>query len=156
MTQDDLLSHYWSIDPQALTARLNTSPQDGLDPSEAARRLASTGPNLVSQKTKATPLGLFLNQFKSPIVLILLAATLISAFLGDWVDAVIILAIVLGSALLSFFQEYNASNAAEKLRAQVSIKSQVQRGCQRRAIAARTRLPPGIYSKAAMSLVYWR
>ncbi len=104
MLHDDLFSQYWSEEPDVLVSHLATSLESGLDPAEAARRLASTGPNQVGQKAKTTPLGLFLNQFKSPIVLILLAATLISAFLSDWVDAVIIFAIVLGSALLSFFQ----------------------------------------------------
>lgn len=153
MPQDDLLSHYWSEEPEAIVAHLTTTLESGLDPAEAARRLASTGPNQISQKAKTTSLGLFLNQFKSPIVLILLGATLISAFLSDWVDAVIIFAIVLGSALLSFFQEYYASNAAEKLRAQISVKSQVLRGGNVIAIPTEQIVPGDIVLLSAGSLI---
>lgn len=130
MAETDLLTKYWNVEPEVLLSGLNTSAENGLSPAEAARRLASNGPNLLSKKAKITPLGLLLNQFKSPIVIILLGATVVSAFLGDWLDAVIIFAIVLGSALLSFFQEFNASSGAEKLRAKVSLKSQVVRGEQ--------------------------
>ncbi|HEX7976790.1 MAG TPA: cation-transporting P-type ATPase, partial [Anaerolineales bacterium] len=106
---------YWSEPPDQLAARLGSGPQ-GLSAAEAARRLAQVGPNLLQEREKATALGLFLNQFKSPIILILLLATVVSIIVGDTLDAVIILAIVLGSAALSFIQEYGASNAAEKLR----------------------------------------
>jgi Mg2+-importing ATPase len=153
MTEEDLLAHSWSADLPALAARLNASLENGLDQAEAARRLVSVGPNQVSQRTRATALGLFLNQFKSPIMLILLAATLVSAFLSDWLDAVIIFAIVLGSALLSFFQEYNASNAAEKLRAQISVKSQVLRGGQTLSIPATQIVPGDVVLLSAGSLI---
>ena len=110
-----LPASYWSVKPEDLLIQLDSSA-DGLNAAEAAARLARFGPNTLSARKHATALGLLLNQFKSPIILILIFATLISAGLQDWVDAVIILAIVLGSALLSFWQEYGASNAAEKLR----------------------------------------
>lgn len=153
MTQDDLLSHYWSAEPKTLVSHLATSLESGLALDEAARRLASVGPNQVGQKAKTTPLGLFLNQFRSPIVLILLAATIVSAFLRDWVDAVIIFAIVLGSALLSFFQEYSASSAAEKLRSQISVKSQVLRGGNVLLIPAEQIVPGDVVLLSAGSLI---
>ena len=153
MTQGDLLTHYWNAQPDAIISGLNTSPESGLSPAEAARRLASNGPNLLSKKKKITPLGLLLNQFKSPIVIILLGATVVSAFLSDWLDAVIIFAIVLGSALLSFFQEYNASNAAEKLRAKVSLKSQVVRGGQTLSIPSEQITPGDVVLLSAGSLI---
>jgi Mg2+-importing ATPase len=59
----------------------------------------------LQEQKRATTLGLFLNQFKSPIILILLLATGISAILGDWVDAIIILITVGGNAVLSFSAE---------------------------------------------------
>ncbi len=96
--------------------QLQSSPQ-GLTETEAQLRLEKYGPNILKARQELTPLKLFLNQFKSPIVLILIFATLLSAFLKDWADAIIILLIVLGSAILSFVQENNAHNAADKLRA---------------------------------------
>ena len=117
---------FWDQPIEALFARLESQP-GGLTAEQATQRLAVVGPNSLEQRKQSTPLGLFLNQFKSPIVLILLAATIISAFVHDWTDAIIILAIVMGSAVLSFIQEYSASNAADKLRQQVSLKAKVVR-----------------------------
>jgi len=118
--------HYWSEPAADLLKRLGSSTE-GLTSADAAERLSTQGKNTLETKKKASALGLFLNQFKSSIVLILLAATIISGFVGDWTDAVIILAIVLCSAVLSFFQEYNASNAAEQLKKQISMKTRVLR-----------------------------
>jgi Mg2+-importing ATPase len=117
---------FWSKEVNAVTQSLNSS-LNGLSANDAQEILQRIGPNSTQTKKRVTPLGLILNQFKSPIVLILIFATLISAFLKDWADAIIILLIVIGSALLSFIQEYNANNAAEKLRAQVSLKTEALR-----------------------------
>jgi hypothetical protein len=62
--------------------------------------------------------GTCLRQFISPILLILLVATITSAVLGDWIDTAIILFMILGSVTLSFVREYRANSAAEKRRAQ--------------------------------------
>jgi len=82
---------YWSQPLDNLLATLH-SASDGLSMADARQRLAQFGPNLLRAREKATALGLLLNQFKSPIILILLFATAVSAVLGDWVDALIILA----------------------------------------------------------------
>jgi magnesium-transporting ATPase (P-type) len=95
------VDHYWSQGSGVLIAALHSSPQ-GLTTTEAEQRLEQVGPNLVKAKRQATVLELFLSQFKSPIILMLLFATGVSAVLGEWVDAAIVLAIILGSAVLSF------------------------------------------------------
>jgi len=74
--------------------------------------------------------GLFVNQFKNPLVLILMVASIISMFAGEWIDAGVVLAIVLGSTILGFAQEYVAGNAIEKLRSKVTIHSSVLRDGQ--------------------------
>ena len=106
-----------------------------------------------SSRAQVTPLRLFLNQFKSPIVLILVFATIISAFVQDWTDAVIIMAIVLGSAVLSFVQEYSASNAAEKLKAQVNVKARVLRDGKEQSIPAEEVVPGDVVLLSAGSLI---
>ncbi|MBI3173805.1 MAG: magnesium-translocating P-type ATPase [Chloroflexi bacterium] len=121
---------FWSKGKEDLLQAMQTTGESGLSQTEAAKRLEQAGPNRIHDKEQVTPLELFLDQFKSPIVLILVFATILSAFLSDWVDAFIILLIVLGSALLSFSQEYNAHNAAEKLRGQISLKTTVLRDGQ--------------------------
>jgi Mg2+-importing ATPase len=143
---------YWSQPAEELLAALGAT-SDGLGSAEAGQRLAQVGPNLLQAKERATALRLFLNQFKSPIVLILIFATGVSAATQDWVDALIILAIVLGSALLSFFQEYGANNAAEKLRAQVTIKASVLRDGQAQQVPAEQVVPGDVVLLSAGSLV---
>jgi P-type Mg2+ transporter len=113
---------FWSKPIDEIAESVNSS-MNGLSEKDARAVLLRVGPNRLQSKQRVTPLGLFLNQFKSPIVLILIFATAISAILQDWVDAGIILSIVTGSALLSFYQEYNANNAADKLKEQVSFKT---------------------------------
>ncbi len=144
--------HYWSQPLDNLLAALESAP-DGLSTAEAARRLQQFGPNVLKAREKATPLKLFLGQFKSPIVLILLFATGVSAVTQEWVDAVIILAIVFGSALLSFFQEYNANTATEKLRAQVTVKATVVRDGQPQAVPAEQVVPGDVVLLSAGSLI---
>ena len=143
---------YWSQPLDRLLMSLG-STSDGLTTADAQQRLAQYGPNVLETEEKATALGLFLSQFKSPIVLILLFATGVSAATQEWVDAVIILLIVLGSALLSFFQEYSANTAAEKLRAQVTINATVLHDDRSQSIPAEEVVPGDVVLLSAGSLV---
>lgn len=143
---------YWSQSQEELLASLQSRP-DGISPDEAAARLEQHGPNLIEATKQTSAAGLFLNQFKSPIVIILLLATTISALLKDWIDAAIITAIVLASALLSFVQEYSADNATEKLKAQVTIKTTVLRDGQRLSILAAEVVPGDVVILSAGSLI---
>ncbi len=143
---------YWSQSLESLLATLH-STLDGLRTDDARQRLEQFGPNVLKARKKATALGLFLNQFKSPIILILLFATGVSGVLGEWVDALIVLAIVLGSTVLSLVQEYSANTAAEKLRAQVKIKAMVLRDGQPQAIPAEEVVPGDVVLLSAGSLV---
>ena len=143
---------FWSRPVNAIAQGMNSSVS-GLSEKDAQEALRRVGPNRIQSREKVTPLGLFLNQFKSPIVLILIFATLISAFLKDWADAIIILLIVMGSALLSYFQEYNANNAAEKLKDQVSFKTDVLRDGKPASIPADEVVPGDLVLLSAGSLI---
>jgi Mg2+-importing ATPase len=143
---------YWRQPPDRLAKALHSTP-DGLAAADARQRLAQVGPNALQARERATPLRFFLDQFKSPIVLILLFATGVSAVTQEWVDALIILAIVLGSALLSFFQEYSANTAAERLRSQVMVKSTVLRDGRPQAVPAGEIVPGDVVLLSAGSLV---
>ncbi len=120
---------YWSLTPEQLLPALHAS-RSGLQPADAEQRLKQYGPNTIGAQQQATALRLLLRQFKSPLVIILIIAAIISGIVGEWVDASIVLAIVLGSTILGFVQEYTASNAVAKLRSQVTIKSNLLRGGQ--------------------------
>jgi len=143
---------YWSLDPEELIQSKHSSPQ-GLTGEIARQKLGEAGYNLLVTKEKITGFKIFLSQFKSPIVIILLFATVVSMFVQEWVDAIIILAIVVGSALLSFYQEYNASNAVQKLKSQVSLKTLVLRDGQETEIPAEEVVPGDVVQLSAGSLI---
>jgi Mg2+-importing ATPase len=151
-TQDTHTNHYWSQTSDQLLTTLQSSAA-GLKAVEAQQRLEQVGPNVLETRAEVTPLRLFLKQFRDPIVLILLFATIVSAVTKEWIDASIILAIVLGSALLSFFQEYSAGNAAAKLREQVTLKATVFRDGQSQAIPAEDIVPGDVVQLSAGSLI---
>ena len=90
--------------------------------SQEAKRLSQGSANSPRKKHKSSALTLLVNQFKSPIILILIFAAILSIFLQDTLDAIIILTIILISGLLGFWQERGASNAVDKLLARPSSK----------------------------------
>lgn len=104
----------------------NSRPS-GLTSPEAAGRLTRYGPNLRKQVTRTSPLRPFLNQVRSPLVILLIAAMSLSFALGDHADALIVMAIVLVSSVLGFWQEYRASNAVAALLAVVETRVNVLR-----------------------------
>ena len=124
------ISTFWSLRPEEVLRRLGSGKQ-GLTSEEARRRLALQGASLLRPQGRHGGLALLLSQFKSPIILILVAAAGLSASLGQRTDALIILAIVLGSGLLGFWQERGAADAVEALLARVRIKAAVIRDGRR-------------------------
>ncbi|MBC7262099.1 MAG: HAD-IC family P-type ATPase, partial [Chloroflexi bacterium] len=146
------LVQYWSQSLDSLLAALRSS-REGLGADEVQRRLAQYGANVLKPKRRLTAWQLFLEQFKSPLVLILIFAAGVSALVQEWVDAAIVLGIVLASTVLSFIQEYRASEAVEKLRARVAIKTTVIRDGQPQAIPAEEVVPGDVLLLSAGSLV---
>ena len=119
-------SPFWSTLENEVYPLLQTAP-GGLTSAEAQKRLSRFGANLLKPKRRSSALGLIVGQFKSPLILILLFAAGLSFFLKEPTDAVIILAIVVVSGLLGFWQERGAAHAVEKLLAIVQIKALVLR-----------------------------
>jgi Mg2+-importing ATPase len=143
---------FWSIPGSELLQKLETTPQ-GLTEEEAGKRLAQYGPNLLGSRKKTDVLTLLLGQFKSPIILILLFAAGLSFFLGDPTDAAIILAIVMASGLLGFWQEHGASDAVEKLLAIVQIKAKVLRDGTSKEIPVEEIVPGDVMVLSAGNVV---
>ena len=123
------LSVFWSLPTAQVLQTLHASVA-GLSSQEAKQRLAEYGANSLKQKHKASALLLLLNQFKSPIIVILIVAAVLSIFLQDAASAIIILTIVFISGLLGFWQEHGASDAVEKLLALVQVQATVLRDDQ--------------------------
>jgi P-type Mg2+ transporter len=119
-------SAFWSLPAAQVLQTLHASA-DGLSTQDAKQRLIEYGANSLKQQKKSSTVGLLLNQFKSPIILILIFAAVLSIFLRDAADAIIILAIVLISGFLGFWQERGATDAVEKLLALVQVKATVLR-----------------------------
>ncbi len=100
-----------------MAALLKTDLKNGLSKEDAKRRLLEDGPNRWADEKKANPVLMFLGQFLDPIVIILLAALIVSGFvLGEWLDAGAIGVILILNAILGFVQEYRAEKAMAALK----------------------------------------
>ncbi len=115
---------------------------NGLTEVQARERLKEYGENVLASAKPPGPVRIFLGQFKDAMVLILLAATGISALLGEWTDAVTIIVIVLLNAILGFVQEYRTEKTLEALRNMTAPTARVYRDGVLQEIAA-DRLVPG-------------
>jgi len=146
------LANFWSLTPDQLLSALH-STDHGIQQMEADRRLKGYGLNALKTQRQNTALGLLLHQFKSPLVLILIFASIVSAFVGEWTDAAIVLAVLIGSTMLGFVQEYRASNAVEKLRSQVTIKSNVLRDGKPQMLPSEQVVPGDVVLLSAGSLI---
>ena len=122
----DVKEAYWLIPNNVLINMLKTDP-NGLSSIEASFRLSKLGNNRLDTKRKKNFLSLFLSQFKSPIIIIFVFTALLSFFLGEREDALIIFAIILISSSLGFWQEKTASDVIHKLISTVKTKSKVLR-----------------------------
>ncbi len=131
---------WWSPPLEDALRALAASPQ-GLSSTEAAQRLRLYGPNVLRGQRTLTVLTLLLRQLASPIVLILIAAAILSFALRDATDGIIILAIVGISSLLGFWQEFRATRAVEALQQMVALQVQVLRDDQEQTIAADAVVP---------------
>ncbi len=106
---------------------LNTDPEKGLSSNEVNKRIALYGKNIVLKKKRFKPFFEFLQILLSPLIFLLIGASLISAAAGDKIDFFIILAIILVSGTVSYFQKSKAEHEAEKLKQKVSVQTTVLR-----------------------------
>jgi P-type Ca2+ transporter type 2C len=120
--------------------RLKSTPS-GLTNPEAARRLAAFGPNELQAAGRVSPWAILLEQFKNVLIIILLLATALSAFLGHGVEAIAITVIVLFAVVLGFVQEYRAERAIEALREMAAPAATVIREGRERRVPARELVP---------------
>ena len=112
------------------------SSATGLSAQEAAQRLAADGPNELKEGKRISPLQIFLGQFKSLIIWILIAAGVISGVLGEVVDAIAILAIVVLNAVIGFYQEFKAEKSIAALKKMTAPQAKVRRDGQVTSIPA--------------------
>jgi P-type Ca2+ transporter type 2C len=117
----------WAIQGAEVAASLATDPSRGLTSAEAAARLAIHGPNELAARGVKPVWLLFAEQFASAMIVVLLAAAVITALLGDLKDTFVILAIVVLNGIVGFVQEYRAEQALAALRRLTSPTARVVR-----------------------------
>ena len=108
----------------------------GLSAQEAGLRLAANGPNALKEGKRISPVQIFLDQFKSLIIWILIAAGAVSGLLGEIVDASAILAIVVLNAVIGFYQEFNAEKSIDALKKMTAPQAKVWRDGKVTSISA--------------------
>ena len=123
---------------------LATDPEQGLSTLEIRHRQERFGPNKISERKGRGPLVRFLLQFHQPMIYILLAATVVTALLAEWVDAGVIFAVVLVNAFVGFLQEAKALSAIGALTKSLSSEATVVRDGNRQRIAAELLVPGDI------------
>ena len=127
----------WYHIPADEIISLLQSSLEGITQEEAANRLARNGYNEVEPKKEHGPVYKFLKQFASPLIYVLLAASVVTFFLKEYADMTVILAVVLANAIIGFIQEYKAERALESLAKMLVPEASVIRNGQRRTIPSR-------------------
>jgi Ca2+-transporting ATPase len=136
-------TRWYNLSVYDLFAQLGSN-WDGLTQEEAAKRLARFGTNELAEKKKTSALKIFIEQFKSFLIILLLAAVVLSGVLGEKIDALVILAIIILAAGLGFIQEYRAERALEALKRMAALTASVIRGTKEIEVPARELVPGDI------------
>ena len=142
-------SQWHDLPPQEAVATLNTDPEQGLSTQEAQARLERFGPNRITQKGGTPMWLLFLKEFNQPLIYILLGASVITAFLNEWVDSIVIFGVVLVNAIIGFIQEVKAMRAIEALTQGLSRQATVIRDGEKQQVDASELVPGDLVLLAA-------
>lgn len=135
---------WYAQDEKTVEATLQTDMEHGLSWEEAQKRLEKVGPNQLQDHTAISAFALLLNQFKDFMVLVLLIATLISGLLGEYTDAITIIAIVILNGILGFVQEFRAEKSLQALKELTAPTAHVIREGQLEEIPALELVPGDI------------
>ncbi|MBI4651710.1 HAD-IC family P-type ATPase [Candidatus Desantisbacteria bacterium] len=119
--------HHWQLDIDKLINTFNTDIAQGLTTQEAKQRLEKYGFNQLKEAKAISPLVIFIDQYKDFIVWVLIASAIISGFLKEWVDSIVIIAIVILNGILGFIQEFRAEKSLQALKKLSSPNSKVIR-----------------------------
>jgi len=140
--QTILGKHWHHLPAEEILDLLDINSDKGLDSFEVGHRQKRFGPNALTPRKGHGPLVRFLLQFHQALVYILLAATLVTAFLGEWVDSVVILGVVVLNSTIGFLQESKALSAIEALAKAMKTEATVLRASERQRIDS-SELVPG-------------
>jgi calcium-translocating P-type ATPase len=142
--EPDSTSESWHIESiKAVLASFITTP-DGLSKEETTNRLAKHGPNRLPEAKTRSPLVRFFYQFHNVLIYVLMAASAVTAMLAHWLDASVILGVVLVNAIIGFVQEGKAENALRAIRQMLSPNAMVMRDGRQMTILAEELVPGDI------------
>lgn len=141
LSPDECRTTAWHALPVDEVERLLESSTDGLTEEEVARRKEVFGENALPKKRPPTVFEVFLRQFKSPLIYVLLAAGIISVLFADLTDAIFIFAVLLLNAVIGTFQEVKAERGATALQEILKIHARVIRGGRERVVPAEDLVP---------------
>jgi len=133
--------------------KLGSSKENGLSEKEASERVKAFGFNELREEKKRTIYEIFISQFANFLIFVLIAAAVVSAFLGEWLDAMAIGAILLLNALLGTIQEYRAEKAVEMLRKMTAPTALVIRDKKAQSAPARLLVPGDVILLEAGTIV---
>src|SRR3989344_5271446 len=119
---------YYQKTAKEVCQELSVSAQEGLTLTQVSSRLKTFGPNILAQVKKETIFDIFVRQFKSPLIYILIFAAVLVLMFGQSVDALVILAVIIFNAVVGTVQEGNASNSLARLKSLIRHKAVVRRG----------------------------
>ena len=115
--------------------------RDGLSQEQVSQRLSSYGPNKLPEAPQASTLARFLKQFANLLVIVLMVAGILTAFLQHWIDTAVIFAVVIVNALIGVVQEGKAEKAMDSIRQMLALKAAVIRNGKRRTVAGEELVP---------------
>ncbi|MGB9862188.1 MAG: calcium-transporting P-type ATPase, PMR1-type [Candidatus Saccharicenans sp.] len=135
------ITAHWMMTPDEVASSLGSDLKQGLNSEEAKRRLKDYGYNQLQEAPGRSPLKVFLDQFKSFLIWVLMGAAVVSGFLGEWVDALAIIGIIILNSILGFVQEYRAEKALAALKRMAAPMAKVIRDGELKLIPAREIVP---------------
>ena len=145
-------TEYWALDVADVARRLETT-SDGLSRAEAARRLSAFGSNELQPGRQLSRLAVLARQLRSPLLLLLVFAAGASALTAEWLDAAIVVTIVIVTVGAGYSREYSAQAAASALRAHLRPRCSVWRDRRAEAIPTAEVVPGDVIILSAGSLV---
>ena len=139
--QTILGQHWHHLETNQVVELLDADQDRGLDRFEVERRQQHFGPNVIPVRTDKGLLARFLSQFHQPLVYVLLAACVVTLLLQEWIDAWVILGVVLLNAIIGFVQEAKAARALEALANSMSSTATVLRSGTRQQVGSEELIP---------------
>jgi len=131
------MKNWWHLTAAEIARALGTDLKTGLALEEARARFEKSGPNELREKKRRPPLAIFFAQFEGLIIWVLIVASLVSGFLGEWLDALAILAIIVLNAVLGLIQEFRAEKSLAALKKLSAPSSKVIRAGAMSVVPAR-------------------